>query len=301
MTATLLDGKAIAMRVRRDLTQILADTPDLRPHLVSIQVGDDQASSTYVRMQQRVARKVGIRFTELHLDDRTTQDELIEHVRALNLNRGTTGIIVQMPLPDEIDARRVQREIDPAKDVEGVTPPNLGALVLKSRRLPPCTPAAIMGLLLSTGIDLAGAEACVVGHSEIVGKPTALMLLDHLATVRVCHHGSRDLAMHTRTAEVLISATGRPALITGDMVKPGAIVIDVGFAQVPMLNDAGEPILTPVGDPQRRVVGDCDFDGVAKVAGQITPVPGGVGPLTTATLMRNTVLAAGGPELDLHI
>lgn len=303
MPAQLLSGRAVASRLKAELPKAVADlhARQIRPHLVSVQVGDDIVSDIYVRNQQRACRSVGIRFTRLHLDACTTQDELIEHIRSLNINRSITGIILQMPLPAEIDARAVQAEILPEKDVEGVSPENLGKLMLKNYRLPPCTPVGIMELLLETGVELRGANVCLVGHSEIVGKPTALLLLDRLATVTVCHHGTPDVAVHSRHADILITATGKPGLIKADMIKPGAVVIDVGFSTVPDLRSDGTPLVDEHGKPRSKVVGDVDFEAAKDVAGWLTPVPGGVGPVTTATLMRNTVVAAGGPVLPLGI
>ncbi len=291
--------------MRQELTRIVADMAkrgEKTPHLASVQIGDDAVSAIYVRNQQRACRKVGLKFSRWHLDAEMSQEEVIEYIRTLNENRSNTGIILQMPVPEHIDGREVQGEIAPQKDVEGVSPENLGRVVMGSRRMPPCTPAAVLELLGETGTELEGAEVCVVGHSEIVGKPLALMLLDRLATVQVCHHGTVELAEHTRRADILISATGKPGLITAEMVKPGAVVIDVGFSEVPELSADGIPVVdTATGVTKTKIVGDCEFEPIREIASAITPVPGGVGPLTTTTLIRNTVVAAGGPELDLGI
>ncbi|MGE0431510.1 MAG: bifunctional 5,10-methylenetetrahydrofolate dehydrogenase/5,10-methenyltetrahydrofolate cyclohydrolase [Planctomycetota bacterium] len=304
MTAKLLDGRELARRIRAQLADVVSDLVKKghhRPHLVSLQVGDDQVSDIYVRNQQLACRKAGIMFSRLHLDSATTQADLIQHIRRLSDLDSVSGIILQMPVPASIHARDVQKEIPAARDVEGVSRENIGALVHGDRRLPPCTPAAVMELLNETHVPLEGKRVCVVGHSEIVGKPLTLLLLDRNATTTVCHKFTENLASHTREADVLVSATGVPELIKADMVKPGAVVIDVGFSTVPELDSDGNPLVDEQGKPRSRVCGDVDFAAVREVASWITPVPGGVGPLTTATLMRNTVVAAGGPELDLGI
>ena len=304
MTAQLLDGRELAKRIRAQLAEVVKDlvrNGGRRPHLVSLQVGDDQVSEIYVRNQQLACRKAGILFSRLHLDGGTREADLVEHIRQLNDMESVSGIIVQMPVPEGILARDVQKEIAASKDVEGVSRENIGALVHGDRRLPPCTPAAVMELLNETHVALEGKRVCVVGHSEIVGRPLSLLLLDRNATTTVCHKFTDNLASHTREADILVSATGVPELISADMVKPGAVVIDVGFSTVPELDGHGNPLVDDAGKPRSRVCGDVQFDAVKEVAAWITPVPGGVGPLTTATLMRNTVVAAGGPALDLGI
>lgn len=292
----IINGKEIADRI---LEQAAADVRCLidngvRPHLVSVQVGSNAVSQLYVRNQQKRCRAVGIRYTHLHLDSDADESELIEHVVSLNANRGVTGIILQLPLTSTINARQVQSVIAPEKDVEGVSPRNIGEVLLNCPKLAPCTAAAVVRLLEEHGVAFEGAEAVVVGHSEIVGKPTAMMLMDRLATVTVCHIATRDLAAHTRRADILVSAVGKAGLIKADMIKPGAVVIDVGINQVEICDEQGKPVLDDDGNSKTRLVGDVDFEAARQVAGAITPVPGGVGPMTLALLVRNTTIAAAG-------
>ncbi len=245
--------------------------------LVSLQVGQNPAAAVYVRNQQRAAAEVGIAMEVVNLPADAARDDVFAAIGDLNLRPEVAGIIVQRPLPAHLDARVVQSAIDPAKDVEGMHPANMGAILYREPIYPPCTAAAAQALILATGRDLRGAETVVVGHSEIVGKPIAVLLLHRLSTVTVCHVGTRNLAEHTRTADILVVAVGKPGLVHGAMVKPGAVVIDVGINQL----------------ADGRIVGDVDFASVAAVAGHLTPVPGGVGPVTVAMLLRNTLRAAG--------
>ena len=247
--------------------------------LVAVSVGDSGASDVYLRNQRRACARVGIRFRHDRLPTATTQKGLHTHLRALAADPRVSGIILQMPLPGHLDARRAQETMDPRKDVEGIHPVNLGRLAGARPQLAPCTALAAVHVLESAGVQLKGAETVVVGHSEIVGKPLALLLLDRLATVTVCHIGTRDLAAHTRRADVVCVAVGKPDLVRADMLKPGAAVVDIGINVVK--DDEGN----------RRVVGDVSKD-AEDVAGLITPVPGGVGPVTVGILLRNTVTAA---------
>jgi methylenetetrahydrofolate dehydrogenase (NADP+)/methenyltetrahydrofolate cyclohydrolase len=280
--AAIIDGTAAAVAVREDVAAgvrelVAAGGPV--PGLATVLVGEDPASHVYVRRKREATAAAGMRSIDHTLDAGIGQDALDGLVRALNADPAVHGILVQSPLPDGLDEGRAFGLIDPAKDVDGFHPVNAGRLLLGLRGLRPATATGILHLLHVQGTPLAGAEAVVVGRSTIVGKPVALLLLAEHATVTVAHSRTRDLGEVTRRADVLVAATGRPRLITADMVKPGATVIDVGITR------------TPDG-----LVGDVDFDGVRQVAGAITPVPGGVGPMTIAMLLRNTLEAAKGSE-----
>jgi methylenetetrahydrofolate dehydrogenase (NADP+)/methenyltetrahydrofolate cyclohydrolase len=238
-------------------------------------VGGDPASKIYVGNKHRAAEEVGIRSIGHELPADTTEEELLDLVEELNAEGAVTGFIVQLPLPEHIDPARVVGAIDPDKDVDGLTPTNAGLLVQGRPALVSATPTGVMELLRRSGVTLEGAEAVVVGRSDLVGRPVSALLLGANATVTVCHSRTRDLPAVCRRADVLVAAVGRPRIITGDMVKPGATVIDVGTTRT-----------------EDGLVGDVDFEGAAKHARAITPVPGGVGPMTVAMLLRNTLLAA---------
>lgn len=277
MPAQLLDGKQIAAHMRQTLRKA-RDGLGPRPiRLVSVEVGQNPAAAVYVRNQARAAQECGIDMEAQNLPLGTSETQLVGAIAELNRRQEVAGILVQRPLPPGIDPRAVQSAIDPNKDVEGMHPANMGAILYREPRLTPCTAAAAQQLILATGLDLRGAETVVVGHSEIVGKPIAVLLLHHLSTVTVCHVGTRQLIDHTKRADVLVVAVGKAGLVHGGMIKPGACVIDVGINQ----------------GPDGKVVGDVDFASAAAVAGFLTPVPGGVGPVTVAMLMRNTLRAAG--------
>jgi methylenetetrahydrofolate dehydrogenase (NADP+)/methenyltetrahydrofolate cyclohydrolase len=277
-----LDGKAIAADIRAGVAVEVAALRETgwAPHLISISVGDSAATALYVRNQKRVAQTVGISFEERHYPESVTQAELLAAVRALNADPRITGIIIQRPVPAHIAIRELQSAVHPLKDVEGMHPASIGNIVYNDLVLGPCTSVAAVELLKRTGLELKGLEVVVIGHSEIVGKPIAFLLMSEGATVTVCHHMTRNLAVHSRQADAVFVAVGKPRLVTGAMIKPGAALIDIGINQV----------TGPDGAP--RVVGDADFDSCLEVAGWITPVPGGVGPVTVAILMRNTATAA---------
>jgi len=286
VTASIIDGKAIAASLRERTAQAvgaLQESGMPAPGLAVVLVGDDPASQIYVRNKGIAARGAGLRSFEHRLPADTPQSEVVTLVKRLNADDAIDGILVQMPLPAHIDAHKVINEIDPAKDVDGLTETNAGRLVLGKPGLEPCTPRGSVMLINSVSPEIAGLNAVVVGRSILVGKPLALMLLAANCTVTIAHSKSADLVGVCRSADILCAAVGRPELIKGDWVKPGAIVIDVG------INRAGD-----------RLVGDVDFAGARAIAGAITPVPGGVGPMTIACLLRNTVLAAvrrrGRPE-----
>lgn len=294
LTATIIDGRTLAARMRARLKERLAEFARHAPPiaLASVEVGDNPASALYVRNQERAARELGIRFEHHRLPATCAEDELVRFVRELNDDPSVTGILIQRPLPAAINGRRIQSKVHPDKDVEGMNPANMGFIVIGEPKLVPCTALAAIKLLLSTGVSPRGKDVVVIGHSEIVGKPIAFMLLNMFATVTVCHVATQDLAAHTAKADVLFVAVGKPGLVRGDMLKPGAVVIDIGINQVPLLDAAGRPVPGADGAPLHRVVGDVDFASAAAVASFITPVPGGVGPVTVATLLENAVTAA---------
>jgi methylenetetrahydrofolate dehydrogenase (NADP+) / methenyltetrahydrofolate cyclohydrolase len=276
--ATVIDGRRVAADVRRQVADDAAALRERTGHvagLVTILVGEDPASQVYVRNKIRACEEAGMASFHEPMDASSTQAQVLAMVDRYNADDRVDGILVQSPLPPGLDFKQVLERIDPAKDVDGFHPLNVGRLVAGRPGLVACTPAGVMELLDSTGIELQGADAVVVGRSDIVGKPVALLLLHRSATVTVCHSRTRDLPAVTRRADVLVAAVGRPRMITADMVKPGATVIDVGINRT-----------------EDGLAGDVDFEGVSAVAGAITPVPGGVGPMTIAMLLRNTVIAA---------
>lgn len=290
MTAILLEGREPAQKL---VEQVAREVEALRhqfrrvPRLACVFAAGDSAALAYAKQQKRACTKAGIEYEPIELPEGSTQDGLLETIARLNARTDLTGVILQVPLPAPFDARAAQRAIAAAKDVEGILPASLGALVHGDTSLPPCTAMAAVELLRTVRPSVKGLEITVVGHSEIVGKPLALILLGserEAATPTVCHIATRDLAVHTRRAEVLFVAAGKPGLIRGDMVKTGAIVIDIGFNVI----EGKEPD----GSPARRLVGDVDFESVRPVAGYVTPVPGGVGPMTAAVLMRNAAECA---------
>jgi methylenetetrahydrofolate dehydrogenase (NADP+)/methenyltetrahydrofolate cyclohydrolase len=283
MSAELIHGKEVAEPILDEVTErVLAlREKGWTPRLASVQIGETPAAALYVRNQRKICEKVGIEFEEIHLSPHITQREAEAALYALNMNPRITGILLQRPIPHHLNLSKLQLGIHHHKDVEGMNPANIGNAVYGNFSISPCTAVASVEALRSVLPNLRGAEAVVVGHSEIVGKPIALYLLKELVTVSVCHHGTRHLAEHTRRADVLFVAVGKPGLVTADMVKQGAIVIDIGINQVEVKNAQGEMT--------RKTVGDVHFDTVKEVAGWITPVPGGIGPITRAILMRNTI------------
>lgn len=276
--ASLIDGKATSAKLREQVAVQVSELQKkgITPGLSVVLVGDDAASQVYVRNKDRAAQAVGIAAQTHRLSAETTQAELLELVRKLNADACVHGILVQLPLPGNLDEAEVVRSIDPLKDVDGLHPANVAALVMGEPGLVPCTPAGCIELCDRYGIELEGANALVIGRSMLVGKPVAQLLLARNATVTMAHSRTRDLPGLCRQADVVIAAVGRPGLVRGDWIKPGACVIDVG------INRAEDG----------RLCGDIAFDEVAEVAGFVTPVPGGVGPMTIAMLLSNTVLAA---------
>ena len=274
MPAQIIDGKAVAAAVEQEVRADLAKLP-YKPGLVAVRVGNDPASEVYVRNKARKAKELGLHGTELVFDALMREDDLLSEIRQLNRDNNVDGILVQLPLPKQIDPKKVIDAIDPAKDVDGFHPVNVGLLHLGRPTLVPCTPAGVMRLIGSTGVEIAGKRAAVIGRSDIVGKPVAALLLRENATVTICHSRTRDLPGIVREADIVVAAIGKPRFVTAEMIKRDAIVIDVGINRL-----------------DGKLAGDVDFDRVREVASWITPVPGGVGPMTIAMLMKNTVTAA---------
>lgn len=278
----LIDGQAAAAKVRADTKAGIEHLRSLgKPvHLVAVLVGGTPAAVLYAQRQAEGCRAIGIDYTLLELADDISNRDLRREVKRLSADPTVTGIMLHMPLPHHIDVARVQYEIDVVKDVEGVSPANIGYVFYRRVVIAPCTAMAAVELIDFAGVPTEGAEAVVVGASHIVGKPIAMMLLEKMATVSVCHIATRDLKLHTKRADILVVAAGKAGLITADHVKPGACVIDVGINRVAQT------------DGSMKTVGDVAFDEVRDIAGQITPVPGGVGPMTVAVLLRNTLRSA---------
>ena len=294
MTAKILDGKALAAEIRGEVAASVAEMQlkhGVTPGLAAVLVGDDPASAIYVRNKRRACEDVGMVSDTFELPADSTNEQVLACVRSLNTDPRFHGILVQLPLPDQIDERLIIESLDPAKDVDGLHPLNVGKLVQGRADFVPGTPAGIQQLLVSNGHDPAGANVVICGRSEIVGKPMALLLMQRAdganATVTVCHTRTKNLADITRQADILVVAMGRPKAITADMVKDGAVVIDVGINRVE--------------DTSRkrgyRLEGDVDFDAVSEKASAITPVPGGVGPMTIAMLLVNTLTAT---RISIH-
>jgi methylenetetrahydrofolate dehydrogenase (NADP+)/methenyltetrahydrofolate cyclohydrolase len=274
--AKLLEGKPIAEKIKEEIRREISERA-LKPVLASIQVGENPGATAYVRSQFKLAESLGIDYRLHKLGQETTENALIEFIRKLNADKAVNGIIIQMPLPNQIEYKKISQLILPEKDVEGMHPANIGKIVFGTAKIVPCTAQAVMELLHSINLDLYGKEVVVVGHSEIVGKPLSLLLLEKFATVTVCHIGTskaQKLETHVKKGEVLIVAVGKAGLIKGEWVKEGAVVIDVGINRV-----------------EGKIVGDVEFEAAEKQAEYITPVPGGVGPLTVTMLMRNLVEA----------
>ncbi len=276
-----IDGKAVAAKLRKDIGAAVAVLP-IQPTLAVVLVGDDPASHVYVRNKIKFTEEAGMRSVEHRLDATTTQDEVVDIVRALNADDSVDGILVQLPLPDHLDTNAVIAEIHPDKDVDGLTETSAGRLVLGQTGLRPCTPTGSVILAKAALGDLTGLNCVVLGRSILVGKPAALMFLEQNCTVTIAHSRTQNLEGVCRQADILVAAVGRPQMVKADWIKAGACVIDVGINRVPSVKRPGK----------FRLVGDVETKAAAAVAGAITPVPGGVGPMTIACLLRNTVLAA---------
>lgn len=276
--AQIIDGKAVSKAVRQ---RVAAETEELKnkgitPGLAVILVGDDPASQVYVRNKERACEEVGFYSEKYTLPENTTQEELNALVDKLNARKEISGILCQLPLPKHLDDKAVINRIDPKKDVDAFHPENVGAIMIGDYHFLPCTPAGVMELIRSTGVEITGKKAVVIGRSNIVGKPMAMLLLHENATVEITHSKTKNLADITRTADILVAAIGKAGFVTADMVKEGAVVIDVGMNR----------------NAEGKLCGDVDFDEVSKKCSYITPVPGGVGPMTISMLMQNTLTAA---------
>jgi methylenetetrahydrofolate dehydrogenase (NADP+)/methenyltetrahydrofolate cyclohydrolase len=276
MTATLIDGRAIAARM---VTEVSAEAQQLAdagwaPRLVSISVGDVAAAELYVRNQRRSAEMAGVAFEARNYPETISLEQLTGVLIGLNADPRVNGIIIQRPLPAHIPVKVLQKAVHPLKDVEGMHPASIGNIVYNDLALGPCTAVAAVEILKTLPLKIEGLDVCVIGHSEIVGKPIAFLMMGLGATVTVCHHMTRQVAVHSRAADAVFVAVGKPGLVTGSMLKPGAALIDIGINRV-----------------EGKTVGDVDFDSCAEMAGWITPVPGGVGPVTVAILLKNAVQA----------
>ena len=273
----LIDGKKVSAEVRNRLaeeTKILKEKTGKEPGLATVLVGDDPASAVYVRNKNKSCRELGFQSFENQLSSDTTEKHLLNLIDDLNSNPNVHGILVQLPLPDQIDSEKILQAIDPKKDVDGFHPVNVGKLVVGNALLTPCTPTGIIELLDNYGIEISGKHAVIIGRSNIVGKPVSMLLLQRNATITICHSRTKNLEEITRGADILIAAVGRPHFVTENMVSEGAAVIDVGINRV-----------------DGKLTGDVEFEPVSKKASYITPVPGGVGPMTIALLMENTLKA----------
>ena len=286
MSATIIDGKAIAAQVRGEVAEKVSalKAKGITPCLAVILVGENPASVSYVTGKQKALAEVGMADRSLHLPKSTTEEELLKIIDNLNKDTAVHGILVQLPLPEHINEEKILLAIDPEKDVDGFHPMNVGNLVIGKKAFLPCTPHGIIVLLEKMGIETRGKHAVVIGRSNIVGKPVSLLLArkETNCTVTICHTGTKNMAEMTRQADILIAATGRPHTVTKDMVKPGAVVIDVGVNRIP--DDTKKSGF--------RLTGDCDYADLLETASFITPVPGGVGPMTIAMLMFNTLESA---------
>ena len=278
----ILDGRKVAEEMKAGIAEDVEALKDAgwAPNLVSVTVGESAPVKMYVRNQRRVAESVGIGFEERQFPTDISRDELLAAIGTMNADPRTTGVIIERPIPDHLNIKELQSAVHPLKDVEGMHPSSIGNIIYDEIELGPCTAMASVEILKRTGLDLEGLEVVIIGHSVIVGKPIAFLLLAEGATITVCHHLTRQLAVHSRQADAVFVSVGKAEYITGDMIKPGAAVIDIGINRVP-----GE-------DGKMKTVGDVDFASCREVAGWITPVPGGVGPVTVAILMRNTVIGA---------
>lgn len=274
--AALIDGRAIGAKMRADVAKEAAEleAQGWKPRLISVSVGDTAASELYVRNQQKQANSAGVEFEARAYPEDTSLEQLIGILQGLNHDPRVNGIIIQRPLPAHIPVKALQKAVHPLKDVEGMHPASIGNIVYNDLALGPCTAVAAVEILKTLPLSIEGLDVTVIGHSEIVGKPIAFLLMGLGATVTVCHHMTRSVAMHSRAADAVFVAVGKPGLVTGDMIRPGAAVIDIGINRV-----------------DGKTVGDVDFDTVKDVAGWLTPVPGGVGPVTVSILMSNAVRA----------
>lgn len=276
--AKIIDGKMVSQRIKEELAKEVEGLKEkgINPGLAVIIVGNDPASRVYVNNKKNACGQIGIYSEEYALPEETSEEELLSLIEKLNNDKKINGILVQLPVPKHINEETIINAINPKKDVDAFHPVNVGKIMVGNYDFVPCTPAGVMELIKESGIEIEGKECVVVGRSNIVGKPQAMLLLHKNATVTICHSRTKNLSEKTKNADILIAAVGKPNFITGDMIKPGAVVIDVGINRV----------------EDKKLVGDVEFESASKVADAITPVPGGVGPMTIAMLMKNTVKAA---------
>ena len=282
MSASIIDGAAYAAALREDVAKRVAELADKGRgvHLTAILVGSTPAGELYAQRQREACQAVGINYELRTLPADVDARSLTQTIQGLNRDPSVSGIMLHLPLPKHLDATEMQYQIDPLKDVEGVNPANIGYVVYGHTLIAPCTALAVLELIKSTGVPIRGAEAVVVGASEIAGKPIALLLAEQMATITLCHIATRDLTAHTRRADILVVAVGQPGLIRGEDIRQGAVVIDVGINRITL------------PDGTKKTVGDVDFETASQRAGWITPVPGGVGPMTVAMLLKNTLRSA---------
>jgi 5,10-methylene-tetrahydrofolate dehydrogenase/methenyl tetrahydrofolate cyclohydrolase len=298
MTAQLIDGKLIAQKVRDEVKEKVAKRiaeGKSQPGLATVLVGDRIDSATYVNMKQQACAELGMISFHHPLPADISQEDLEKLIMELNADPGVNGILVQLPLPEHLDEERVLQLVSIEKDVDGFSPINLGRLAQKGREplFVPCTPYGCIYLLKEAGVQISGANAVVLGRSNIVGMPAALLLVKENSTVTIVHSRTKDIPAVMRDADIVIAAIGRPEMVRGDWIKPGAAIIDVGINGIPLLNEDGSPVISQkTGKPRQKLVGDVNFEEAKEVAGFITPVPGGVGPMTIAMLMANTLRAA---------
>ena len=298
MTAQLIDGKAVAAAIHEEVRLAAAEFKakhGFAPGLATVLVGDNPASHSYVKGKRQACAEDGLESFPHELPAATSQEEVIALVKQLGEDQKVHGILVQLPLPNHINEEAVLNTVPVTKDVDGFHPINIGKLGMKNRQpsFEPCTPSGVIELLDRIGTKIEGAHAVVLGRSNIVGLPVSLLLLGRNATVTICHSRTKDIAAVVRQADILVAAIGKAKFVKGEWVRPGAVVIDVGVNSLPVLNPDGTPAISEkTGKPRTKLVGDCDFDAVKEVAAAITPVPGGVGPMTIAMLMKNTLRAA---------
>lgn len=278
MSARVLNGKELATKIKGELKRTVDEIKkkNIHPGLAVVIVGNDPASRVYVNSKKKACEEIGIESFEYALDENTKEEELIELIKKLNNDDKVSGILVQLPLPKHIDEEKIILAIDSSKDVDAFHPENVGRLMTGNPQFLPCTPAGVMELIKESGIEIAGKECVIVGRSNIVGKPQAMLLLAEHGTVTICHSRTKNLEEVIKRADILVAAVGRPEMIKGSSIKPGAVVIDVGINRL----------------EDKKIVGDVEFESCSEVASAITPVPGGVGPMTIAMLMKNTVKAA---------
>ena len=294
MPARVIDCKLIADEIKLHVRNLINELKNkgIEPHLAAVQISQCNANQIYIKRQRKLCENLGINFTLMEFAENISENKLIDEIDVLNNDKLITGIILQMPIPEHIQPAKIQAAISAEKDVEGITPKNLGRIVLNDFDIIPCTSAAVMKTIESEKIELKGKNVVIVGHSEIVGKPLALLMLAKFATTTVCHIETINLRNFTLNADILVSATGKAGLIDGSMIKQGAVVIDVGINLMPATDCKGNKIFTKEGKEKSKIIGDVDFESVQNIASAITPVPGGIGTITSMILMLNIAKSA---------